>query len=861
MQQKNARLLVLRSKVPEMTTLRWTTIAAVACGIGFGSDSAFAQDDEMIEEIVTLGSRVPGRVSSDMAVPVDTLTADDMAATGQTEVGRMLQSLAPSFNFSSSSISDGTDALRPATLRGLGPDQTLVLVNGKRRHQAALIHINNSVGRGTAGTDMNAIPAIAIKRVEVLRDGAAAQYGSDAIAGVINIQLKDYAEGGELGLSFGEYTEGDGQVTNIDLFKGFNLGNDGYLSVALNYRDREETSRANPQGVCLYGGCVDTDGNGFLEPAPGNETREVTGPGRDSFRIGDAESDQFALVANLGMPVADGELYSFVTFSNRDGNSGAFYRNPAGSNAALDDGENVVVDGFLPNINSETDDFSFDVGYRTQFDDGGTFDISYTAGRNRIDYTTSNSANYSFVNELNFGRGLSDADIRAQIPRSAFAYGIELTLQTVNLDYTTSIGDVQVAMGAELRQDEYTITPGDEYAYTDYDSDDMGNALYAQNASGGIQGFPGISPANAADEDRNVISFYVDAEYELTDDLLVNGAVRYDDYDGFGDTTNFKLAANWRITDTFRLRGAASTGFRAPSMQQLYFSSVSTQFIGGEQIETGTFRNDSPVAQAIGIPRLKEEESDNYSLGVIYDFSDSWNVTVDYYSIDIDDRIVISSNLGMGLSPALDAALTASGSGGGQFFLNAIDTETEGVDIISTLSELSLVGGELSITLAANFTDTDITSIFSNSPTLSAIPPDQIFGGFQPSVIETWQPEDRMSLSGHWTMDRWSANLSINRYGEYTTVDSSSQTYDAEVLADLRVSYEMENGLTFFVSGLNIFDTTPDEVTNSGSRGGSFESAPGLEDLFSPTVFKYSRRSAPFGFNGAYWSVGADYRF
>jgi iron complex outermembrane receptor protein len=824
--------------------------------------TAMAQEDEeLIEEIVTLGTRQAGRVSSDLAVPVDTLSSDDMAATGQTEVGRMLQVLAPSFNFSSSSISDGTDALRPATLRGLGPDQTLVLINGKRRHQAALIHINNSVGRGTAGTDLNAIPAVAIKRIEVLRDGAAAQYGSDAIAGVINIQLKDDPQDGLFGISGGEYSEGDGFTTNVDLYKGFEMGSDGYLGIAINYRDRERTVRANPQGGCLYGGCVDTDDNGFLEPAPGNEQREVSGPGRNGFRIGDADSTQKAIVVNAGFGLGEGEVYSFITYSGRENQSGAFYRNPAGSGAALDDGENVVVDGFLPHINSEIDDFSFNAGYRIDFDDDSSFDISVTSGRNAIDYVTSNSANYSFVNELNFGQGLSDADIRARIPREAFAYGLELTLQTINLDYRRTLGDAFVAIGAELREDGYMITPGEEYAWRDYDTDEAGDPLYPQNASGGIQGFPGIAPANAVDETRNVISFYGDVEYQLTDNFLINGAVRFDDYDGFGDTTNFKLAGNFRVTDTFRLRGSASTGFRAPSMQQLYFNNISTQFIDGVQVETGTFRNDSALARAIGIPELKEEESTNISLGAVVDISDRWNLAIDLYSIKIDDRIVISNNLGFGLSPALDAALTATGASGGQFFLNAIDTETEGVDIVSTFADIQVLGGDMSVTFAANFTNTDITRIFSNTPSFTTIPPEDIFGGFQPSVIETWQPENRVSLSGNWNRNRWSAGLSLQRYGEYTTVDSGSQTYGAEVLTDLRVSYDFDNGLSFFLSGNNIFDVTPDEVTNSGSRGGNFESAPGLQDLASPTVFKYSRRSAPFGFNGAYWSLGANWRF
>jgi len=840
-----------------LTGICTVAISLVFTAPAFAIDTEKDEDSEgVLEEVVILGSRVAGRVSTDLPVAVDAFSSDDMAATGQTEVGRMLQKLAPSFNFSSSSISDGTDALRPATLRGLGPDQTLVLVNGKRRHQASLIHINNSVGRGTAGTDMNAIPAAAIKRIEVLRDGAAAQYGSDAIAGVINIILNDYSEGGVFSASIGEYTEGDGQTTNVDLYQGFGLGEDGYITFAINYRDRERTSRRNPQGVCLYGGCVDTDGNGFLEPAPGNEIREVSGPSRDPFRIGDSDSEQLALVLNGALGVGDGELYGFITYSSRDNQSGAFNRNPSSGGAALDDGENVIIDGFLPLINTEIDDISFNIGYRMEFDDDSTLDLSYTSGRNTIDYVTSNTVNYSFVNFLNFGVGQSDAEIRAQIPREAFAYGLELSLETINLDFTTSFGgNLFFALGAEIRKDSYKVTPGDEYSFTDFDTVD-GVALFPQNSSGGTQGFGGIGPDSAADETRNVFSFYGDVEYQATDNLLINGAIRYDNYDGFGDTVNFKLAGNLGVTDNLRLRAAASTGFRAPSMQQIFFSNISTQFIGGVQIETGTFRNDSLVAQAIGIPELKEEESTNFSIGAIVDVSDSWNIIIDFYSIKIDDRVVLSDNLGLGLSPALDAALRATDSGGGQFFLNAIDTKTKGVDIISTYTGIELFGGDLALTLAANFTNTEITRIFSNSPTLGSIPPDVIFGGFQPSVIETWQPEDRISLSGRFVNGNWSANLSFDRYGKYTTVDSGSQTYGAEVLTDVRLSYLFGDRVELFVLGNNIFDVTPDEVTNSGSRGGLFESAPGLEDLASPTVFKYSRRSAPFGFNGAYWSVG-----
>ncbi|MDX1492103.1 MAG: TonB-dependent receptor [Pseudohongiellaceae bacterium] len=826
-----------------------------------------------IEEIVTIGSRSPGRTVEDMAVPVDTLSADSMKKTGQTEVGRMLQALAPSFNFSSSSVSDGTDALRPATLRGLGPDQTLVLINGKRRHQASLIHINTSVGRGTAGTDMNAIPAASIKRIEVLRDGAAAQYGSDAIAGVINIVLNDSAEAGNISVSRGEYTEGDGETTNVDISKGFALGDTGYINATLNMRDRGSTNRAGLHGSCLFPGCVDTDSDGILEPG---DAREATAS-RETFRIGDAESEQVGLTLNSAIELGDGELYGFITYSKRDNESAAFFRHNGNTsgNAPLADGDATIPDGFLPLINSDIRDNSVNIGYRADFDNGATIDLSYTNGTNTIDYVTSDSINSSYANAQRYSTTQTSAQIRAGVPRSAKAYGLELGLETINLDFTQSYGDLFFAMGAELRTDEYKITPGEEYAYRDYDTAN-GVSLYADDRAGGIQGFPGIGPQSAVDESRDVFSVYVDTEYQATDNLTVTAAARYDDYDGFGDTLNFKVAGNLAVTDTLRLRAGASTGFRAPSMQQLYFNNVSTQFvvdvddIDGDNDtteliaqEVGTFRNDSTLAQAIGIPQLKEEESTNLSFGVVTDLTDRLTVTVDYYAIDIDDRIVISNRLGSGLSTALDAALLQAGAGAGQFFLNGADTETRGVDIVAVYSGLEFVGGNLDLTFAANFTKTDVTDLFTPAGSgLSAVPTSAVFNSQDISIIEEWQPEDRISLNALYTRDAWTANLAFNRYGEYTVSDGGTQTYGAEILTDINVSYQLDNGLTFTLVGNNIFNVTPDKNEIGNSRGGAIENGPNGELIVNSNgVFQYSRRSAPFGFNGAYFSAGVSYDF
>lgn len=840
-----------------------TALCAAAALIGSNTIVISQAGAQEIEEVFVLGSRAPGRTAADLPVPVDNLTAEAMEATGQTEVGRMLQALAPSFNFSSSSISDGTDALRPATLRGLGPDQTLVLVNGKRRHQASLIHINTSVGRGTAGTDMNAIPASSIKRIEVLRDGAAAQYGSDAIAGVINIVLEDEVEAGHLSISQGQYSEGDGATTNVDISNGFALGNSGYLNASFNYRDRENTNRAGLHGSCQFPGCTDLDNDGILEPG---DPREVTAP-RQTFRIGDADSEQIAFTLNSGMDLGQGELYGFITYSSRENQSGAFFRHNGntGGNAPLADGDATIPDGFLPKINSDIRDTSMNVGYRVDFDNDSSLDISYTTGENVIDYRTSDSLNSSFANQQRYSTTLTSGEIRSSVPREADAYGLELELTTVNLDFTKAYDQFFFAAGAELRTDEYRIVPGEEYAYRDYDTEN-GVSLYADDRSGGIQGFPGIGPQSSVDENRDVFSVYLDSEYEF-DNLTLNAAVRFDEYDGFGDTTNYKLAGNFAATDTFSLRGAISTGFRAPSMQQLYFNNVSTQFVAdglGGLIaqEVGTFRNDSVLAQAIGIPELKEEESTNYSFGIITELG-GIDLTVDYYSIDIKDRIVISNRLGTGLSATLDAALLSAGAGAGQFFLNGADTETTGVDIVGTYSGAEILGGMADFTLAANFTSTEVTDLFTPQGSgLETLSTDTVFSSQDISIIEEWQPEDRISLSSMYTRDQWTANLAFNRYGAYTVSDGGTQTYGAKILTDLRVVYDFENGMKVNFTGNNIFDVTPDENTIGNSRTGAIEDGvDGPIIVDSAGVFTYSRRSAPFGFNGAYYSVGVSYDF
>ncbi|PCK05592.1 MAG: ligand-gated channel protein, partial [Alteromonadaceae bacterium] len=603
------------------------------------------------------------------------------------------------------------------------------------------------------------------------------------------------------------------------------------------------------------------------------------------FRIGDADSEQIAVILNGGFDVGEGELYGFLTYSSRDNQSAAFFRHNANSNgnAPLADGDAVIPNGFLPKINSEIEDLSFNFGYRIDFDNDSSLDVSYTTGKNTIDYVTSDTVNASFVNELRFNQGLSDADIRAQIPRSGKAYGLEMQLSTFNVDYTKVMGDLNIAIGAEARNDQFNVNPGEQYGYFDYDTvvDPItGNPvqIYSdgdvsngdENADPGLQGFGGIGPAGAVDEDRDVFSLYFDAEYQVSDPFLISAAIRYDDYSGFGDTTNLKLAGNYRFNDIFRVRAAASTGFRAPSMQQLYFNNVSTQFVddpanpGGSQIaaQIGTFRNDSSLAGSIGIPALKEEESTNLSAGFILTPTDEWSITVDYYSIDIDDRIVLSNRLGIGLADSLDEALVAVGAGAGQFFLNGADTETTGFDIVTTYG-FDLGEGSLDLTLSANFTETEVVDLFTpEDSALSTIPVDEIFSDQDISIIEEWQPEDRISFAAYYSRGDLSVNLSLNRYGEYTVTDGGRQTYGAEILTDLSLEYALSDSLSLRLAGNNIFDVTPDENTIGNSRTGAIENGPDGELIVnSGGVFDFSRRSAPFGFNGAYFSAGVSYSF
>lgn len=815
-----------------------------------------------IEQIAIIGSHINGRTIKELPVPVDIISGETLRKSGHTNLGQMLQALVPSFNFSRSAISDGSDVLQPATLRGLGPDQTLILLNGKRRHQASLIHINSSVGRGTAGTDMNAIPVRAIKRIEILRDGAAAQYGSDAIAGVINIVLNDNSEQTTLETSFGAYQQGDGDNLQLSYTQGLKLGESGFFNATISVVDHQSTNRSGLHGACQYGQCVQLE-NGNWQTS---DEREISA-NRETFRIGDPSYQQLSFVANSELELNNGQLYGFLTYSQRENQSAAFFRHNANTNEnpLLADNQASILQGYLPKIDSDIQDISYNLGYKISFDNETALDISYTYGKNEIDYTTSESLNASYANYLLNTTDLSSDELRENLPRSSSAYGLSLSLETLNLLFSKDYENYSIVLGAEFRHDKYKILPGEPYSYLDYDTE-KNKSLFENDAAGGIQGFPGVSLDLAVNEGRNVVSFFADSITQINDFIKLSAAIRYDDYDVLGNSSNIKIAGHGQLSDNFIVRGAYSTGFRAPSMQQMYFNNVSTQFIVDESgallsEEVETFRNDSTLTTRLGVPTLKEEESDNISIGLIYSPKENIDVSVDFYQINIEDRIVISSKLGMGISPLLDQVFTEAMVTKGQFFLNGADTRTRGTDIVATWQPKILLGN-IDFTLAANFTDTKVTKLFTpNHSTLHTVAVKDIFSRQDISIIEEWQPSNKISLNTLYKNKNWTVNILLNHYGKYTITDGGKQTYGAELLTDFSVNYMFSNNLSITMGSHNVFDVMPDENTIGNSRGGIIEDEQGNLIVESNGVFKYSRRSAPFGFNGAYFYANLQYSF
>lgn len=844
------------------TTLK-TGTALVALALGCGAQAAFAQDDSAAAEgaeaasgdvIIVTGTRRTDRTVSESAVPIDVIGSEALLNQGTTETNRLLNNLVPSFNFPQPSLTDGTDSLRPATLRGLAPDQVLVLVNGKRRHSSALLNLNGSIGRGSTGVDMNTIPPLAIERIEVLRDGAASQYGSDAIAGVINIQLKK-GQGGRAQVTYGKYittledvaqvqsvapTTGasddpvitytgqdrkrrDGDTVTFAANYGLPLGETGFINLTAEYKDRDPTNRSGPDIRRQYSGVGDV--------------RETTF-NRYSHRFGDGKSEDVNLFANAGIDVGPGfELYAFGSYGNRQANGAGFYRRSldARNRDFANGGAPFYPDGFLPLINADIEDIAVAGGIRGETG-GWNLDLSINYGTNRLDYRITNSFNTSLGGLVS--------------PTEFDAGGLRSGQTSVNFDaqreFDFGIGDSSLAFGGEWRNENYKIVPGEEASYI------AGPFTFSNGAAPGAQVFPGFQPSTQVDASRDSFAAYIELDNDFTDNFNVQVAGRYEHFSDFGDTLNGKIAARFEPVEGLAFRGAASTGFRAPGLAQQFFSTTSTNNVTGiGLVEIGTFPVNSPIAVALGAQPLEPEESVNLSGGVVFTMVDGLNLTVDYYNIKINDRIVLTENLqGPDVVALLQAANVVGTSA--RFFINGIDTRTQGLDIVANYKFPDFGAGRFTLTAGFNVNDTKITS----RRTFSGFNAQRLFARPESFRLTDGQPSNKLNLGLDWELAPFGASLRANRFGSvFLPIGSNNDltiakgaapgdvTLSPKWVVDLEARFTLMERIQLAVGANNLLDEYPDRLPFGVVNGFNF----GQNQSFLP----YSSQS-PFGFSGRF---------
>ncbi len=747
-----------------------------------------------LQAVVVTGTRRTDRSRAESESPVDVIDAAELRRGGNTELATVLAQLLPSLNFPRPSLTDASDAVRPAQLRGLSPDQTLVLIDGKRRHSGGVVNINGTQGRGSAPVDLNAIPIAAIDRIEVLRDGAAAQYGSDAIAGVINIVLKKGAAGGSLAGEWGQTDAGDGGRASGAVSAGLALGNAGWVRLAAETRHQQRTNRAG----------VDTR-DAASEPRRGQVNN----------RLGDPDSTQQSLILN-GQWDTDGlQFYGTGTYSHRDTTSAAFWRTQA--TAVANNVATLYPEGFLPLEASTSRDVSLVLGVRGQAG-AWQWDASVNHGRNDFDIGVSNTANYSL----------------GTASPTRFDAGRLSNRQTVaNLDATRELvwggpSPAVLSLGAEWRQERYAIRAGEPGSYT----------------NGGASGFPGFQPTNAGQHQRHDVAVYAGLEGSLTPKLSASAAARLEDYSDFGRASALKLSGRYVVADALSVRGTLSTGFRAPSLAQQYFATTSTNLINGALVEAGTFPVDSAAAKALGAQPLRAEKSRQASVGLQWQPIRDWQTTLDVYQIDIDHRILLSGNLS--LPAALRSQLAASGVlvSAGRYFTNALDTRTRGVDLVSTWNQAWGSAGRGQYTLAFNHNKNSVRGVEAN-PQLLTDNNLVLIDRVTLARATVSSPTSKLLLAAQHQWGAWSARLAATRYGSYEVRQSSAvndQTFSAAWLLDVSAGWtqgpwEVQVGVD------NLTDRYPDTVLSANSVGGILRYS-----SFSPFGFNGRQYSAKLAY-------------
>ena len=822
------------------------TLIAVGSMLSVGS---FAQDNEFVEEVVSIGTRGKPRSVSSSPVPVDVLSAEDISKTGTDDLLMQLQGSIPSLNVHLQPISDAASMIRPANLRGLSADSTLITVNGKRRHHASVIAFQGGgVNDGSQGADISVIPAIALKRVEVLRDGASAQYGSDAIAGVINFVLDDISEGGSLSYKMGEYTEGDGATTTIAGKYGMPLGQDGFVTTSFQIRQADDTSRSaqRPDAAALIAA-----GN----TAVANPAQIWGAPKID---------DDVTFFMNSGVINSDGsESYMFGNYSERDVDGGFYYRNPDGRDGVFTSGDfrlvgdidgtcaystagtvdpadyalrdtimadascflmnQIAPGGYTPRFTGNITDTSLTIGRRGDISsgmlNGYSYDVSGSVGRNEADFGLNNTVNPSMGPDT---------------PRN-FTTGSYIELEkTFNFDLTKQVDSMTIAYGAEWREETFEVISGEEASW-------KAGKYALQGFNVGSHGFAGFSPDSQGSFTRRSYGLYADIENQVSDELLVGGAFRYEDYSSFGDTNDFKLKAMYQVNDNVSLRASTSTGFRAPTQGQVNVVNTQTTLVDGQLTQAQTL-----PGFKLGAGQLKPEEATNTSFGIVYN-QGALSLTADFFSIELEDRVALTSN-----AAPTAAQVTAMGAAGipnpeliGQvnYFTNDFDTETTGYDLVAVYSTV-LMGADSNISAAWNHTETEVT----NSGAVT--------GASKIKRLEEGLPEDRMTITLDQTWsDKVSTFVRANMYGEYYAVhaDWFGTNSDTEWTVDASVNYQVNDNFNVSAGVQNLFDTEGLKI--DGSAGAIGEAVPGnvLGGIYYET--------SPYGIEGAFWYVSAGYNF
>jgi iron complex outermembrane receptor protein len=793
-----------------------------------------APADTELEQVVVTGVRGAPRTVIDSPTPIDSFSAAELEKTGRAGVFQALQTLAPSFNLPARAGGGTSTVIATGGLRGLNPDQTLILVNGKRRHKTSLINAVSSLYNGSVPADLDLIPTAAIDRIEVLRDGAAAQYGSDAIAGVINIILKNKPSGGLLSASYGEnFDRSDGDLTQYAFNMGFKLGDNGFLNTSFNYKDQRLSNRAYviDPSVQLYP----------LLPGNVRDPREATIDRLVTKNFGQLPQINSTGGFDAGYDFGSVSAYAFGTYSKRESDLPFTYRNPNNVNTI----PQIFPSGFRPNEVINETDYEF-VGGAKGETIGWNWDISTGYGKNHATLNTSNTVN---------------ASLGPASPTVFYVGALRSDEWTSNLDVTrsfdlTGAGKLQVSFGAQHRREGYQISPGDAASYAEglYTAP-AGQPFAGQRPQTGAQATPGFRPADASKSHRSSNAAYGELGWDATEKLFIGAAARYEDYsDSSGDTLTGKLTARYQFFKWLALRGAVSNGFRAPGLAQQYYAATSSQFrtvngVNNLLLLIKTLPVGSPEAVALGSKPLTPEKSKNLSGGVTLQPLAGLDITVDGYQIQVDHRIAITSTLtgtavsnilaANGLSPDLSA----------QYYTNAIDTRTRGVDVVASY-RLSLADyGRLRLNAAWGKNSTKITGIIPNPPQLTSLGAGFVlFGRGSQGFLTTSYPHTKVSLGANWDWERFNLNIRSTRYGKYTILAdlvAQDRSFGAKWVTDMEVSYRVIKTLTATVGASNIFNEYPD-------KNGTYNAATGTGQFPG---------TSPFGFTGGSWYARLAYTF